>query len=63
MSLPAHRQIQQGRTHSAMWDAITYACAVQRSNQTARRVLDCALDVGLATAVGVALAVLVAYGV
>lgn len=63
MSLPAHRQIQQGRTHSAMWDAITYACPVERSNPTARRVMDFALDVGLATAIGVALAVLVAYGV
>ena len=63
MSLPAHRQIQQGRTHSAMWDAITYACAVERNNQTARRVMDFALDVGLATAIGVAMAVLVAYGV
>ena len=46
-----------------MWDALSYACPVERSSQTARRVMDFALDVGLATAIGVALAVLVAYGV
>jgi hypothetical protein len=63
MSLPAHRRIQHGRTHPAAWDALTYACAVQRSNPTTRRLLYAALDVGLATAIGVALALLVVYGV
>ncbi len=29
MSLPAYRQISQGRTHSQRWDAIDYACPVK----------------------------------
>ena len=63
MSLPAHRRIQHGRTHSAAWDALTYACAVQRSNPTQQRLLDSALDLALATVIGVALALLIVYGV
>jgi hypothetical protein len=63
MSLPAHRRIQHGRTHSAAWDALTYACAVQRSNPTTQRLLDTALDLALATGIGAALALLIVYGV
>jgi len=29
MSLPAHRRLSHGRTHSQSWDALDYACPVK----------------------------------
>jgi hypothetical protein len=32
-ALPSHRRISTGRTHAEAWDALSYACALERPSR------------------------------